>query len=255
MFCVGQAKSGTTSLYGLLASTYRTAHEPERAHTLGMILKQAQGEIDEATFRAYLRRRDQRLNLEYDIAWANQFIIDHLLAVFPDAKFIVLIRDPYTWIESMIGHFMSRQIPPDVWSFMDWWFQLERYPHTSFDSALAAQGIYAIAALLNAWNQHAKMCRQLIPPERCLVLRTRELNDSHQTIADFLNIPVSTLNIRQKHLNQRTWTGQLNSFISLDYLNEAVASICSESSHYFPEISSAADADRLWQGSRTQLLC
>ena len=30
-FCVGQAKSGTASLYALLSRCYRAAHEPERA--------------------------------------------------------------------------------------------------------------------------------------------------------------------------------------------------------------------------------
>ena len=67
-FCVGQAKSGTASLHSLLARCYRATHEPERAQTLEMIRRQSEGEVDALLFRAYLRQRERRLNLEYDIA-------------------------------------------------------------------------------------------------------------------------------------------------------------------------------------------
>lgn len=98
-FCVGQAKSGTASLYSLLARSYRAAYEPERAETLKMILRQSEGEIDTDSFDDYLRQRDRRLNLEYNIVWANQFIIDRLLTVFPLAahqsgKFVIEALTP-----------------------------------------------------------------------------------------------------------------------------------------------------------------
>ena len=98
-FCVGQAKSGTASLYGLLATSHRASHEPEREQILEMILRESRGEIDDQAFVEYLIRRDQRLNLEYDIAWANQFLVRHLLVGFPAAMFVVLVRDPYSWLE------------------------------------------------------------------------------------------------------------------------------------------------------------
>ncbi|MDJ0617679.1 MAG: sulfotransferase [Calothrix sp. MO_192.B10] len=246
-FCVGQAKSGTASLYSLLARCYRAAHEPERAQTLEMILRQSRGEVDAQSFRAYLMERDRRLNLEYDIAWANQFIIDHLLTVFGEAKFIVLIRDPYTWMQSMVGHLISRQIPPDVSSFLNWWFKPEQYPHTRHDRILEAQGIYSITALVNAWNQHIKTCTQLIPPERCLVLKTHELNRSHQQIADFLQIPLKSLDTDRGHINQGTWTDRLDSLVNTNYLSEVVNSMCADSmTRYFPNVSNAEDAYKLW---------
>jgi hypothetical protein len=41
--CVGQAKSGTASLCGLLGGSYRVAHEPERANVLRVIRCAAAG--------------------------------------------------------------------------------------------------------------------------------------------------------------------------------------------------------------------
>jgi len=122
-FCVGQVKSGTGSLWGLLKKHYRADHEPEREQTLLMILREAHGEVTRSDFRAYLRERDRRLNLEYDIAWGNQFIIGHLLTTFPDAGFVVLIRDPYTWLQSVVGQLLSRDLPQEVLSFLPWWVQ------------------------------------------------------------------------------------------------------------------------------------
>ncbi len=246
-FCVGQAKSGTASLHALLAPCYRAVHEPERAKTLEMILGQSEGEVDAKSFRAYLRQRDRRLNLEYDIAWANQFIIDHLLTVFGEANFIVLIRDPYTWLQSTVGHLVSRQIPPDVRPFLNWWFKPEQYPHTRHDRMLEAQGVYSITALVNAWNHHVQTCTQLIPPERCLVLKTHELNRSHRQIADFLQIPPKSLDTERGHLNQSTWTGRLDLLVNTNYLSEVVNSICADSmTRYFPNVFKAEDAYELW---------
>ncbi len=246
-FCVGQAKSGTASLCGLLGSQHRAAHEPERENTLEMILRESRGDLDAESFRVYLQQRDERLNLEYDIAWANQFIIGHLLTVFPDARFVVLIRDPYTCLRSMVGHLISRQIPPDVGSFLDWWFRPAEHPHTSHDRVLERRGVYSTAAFLTAWNRHITRCAQLIPPSRRLILRTHELQHSHQRIAEFLQIPPESFDVRNGHLNQSTWPGQIDSLVDPTYLGDVVWSVCGDTMvRYFPEVSGIEDAYRLW---------
>jgi Sulfotransferase domain len=247
-FCVGQAKSGTGSLAALLAANHRAAHEPERAQILEMILRESRGEVSEDAFRTYLLARDQRLNLEYDIAWANQFLIDHLLAVFPDARFIILVRNPYTWLQSICGHLVSRDIPSDVRAFLDWWFRPDLYPHTQHDQALQGIGVYSIAAFLSAWNRHITVCSQLIPPSRRLILRTDELGRSHQQLADFLQIPVDGLSISNGHINRGTSSVRIESLVDRRYLVEMVRSICNDNmACYFPEVASAEDACQLWK--------
>jgi hypothetical protein len=247
-FCVGQAKSGTASLAALLGASYRAAHEPERAQILEMILGESRGEVSEEAFRSYLRARDHRLNLEYDIAWANQFLIGHLTAVFPDSRFIALIRDPYTWLQSICGHLASREIPPDVRPFLDWWFRPDLYPHTRHDRALQGLGVYSIAAYLNAWNRHVTVCTESIPPGRCLILETHELNRSHQQLANFLECPVDSLDVRNGHVNRGTWSDRLDSLVDRSYLVEMVSSICGEQmARHFPGVASVDDAYQLWE--------
>lgn len=220
-FCVGQAKSGTASLVGLLSAHYRAAHEPEREEMLAMVLRESQHDISTNTFREYLLERDARLGLEYDIAWANQFIIGHLLVVFSTAKFIILIRDCYTWLQSIIGHLISRDVPSDVLAFLRWWFKPERYPYSRHDRSLEEQGLFSIAAYLHAWNQHINICSQSIPADRRLVLRTHELALSHQPLADFLRIPVDSIDVDNGHLNRSTWSDRMESLIDPTYLYDS----------------------------------
>jgi hypothetical protein len=232
----------------LLATRYRAAHEPEREQILDMILREARGEFDEGAVNNYLIKRDRRLNLEYDIAWANQFIISHLLVVFPEAKFVVLVRDPYTWLQSIIGHLISRQIPRDVRSFLDWWFKPERYPHTRDDRALETCGVYSIAAFLNAWNKHVGSSTRNLQRDRWLILRTHELNQSYLRLGEFLQIPVESLDVRRGHLNRSTWSGQLDSLFDRKYLDDMVWQVCGDNMvRYFPEVSGVEDVSKLWR--------
>ena len=248
-FCVGQAKAGTASLAGLLTANYRVAHEPDRAATLDLILREARGQLSIPAVRAYLRERDARLDLEYDVAWANQFIIDHLLAVFPSAQFIVLIRDCYTWFQSIVGHLVGRDVPGDIVEFLRWWFRPDRYPHGPHDRALADLGVFSVAAYLHAWNRHVEICMGSIPAGRRLVLRTHELNVCHECLAEFLRVPVSSLDRARGHQNRGTWSSRIESLMDPAYIDEMIHSICgSNMERYFPEVRSARDASRLWTG-------
>ena len=234
---------------GLLGTHYRAAHEPEREQFLGMILKHARGDVDGVEFREYFVGRDARLKLEYDIAWANQFIIDTLLSAFPQARFIVLIRDPYTWLQSICGHLISRRIPADVRAFLDWWFKPELYPHSDEDRVLQDRGLYSVAAFLQAWDRHIHGCTRQIPPEQLLVLRTHELVRSHERLAQFLQIPIDSLDRRQGNVNRGSWADRLESLIDRAYIEETVQSICRENmARYFPEVTTLESAGKLWDG-------
>ncbi len=251
-FCVGQAKSGTASLVGLLSANYRAAHEPERPELLDMILGESRGEVSALAFREFLVERDDRLNLEYDVSWANQFIIGHLLDVFPAAKFIVLIRDCYSWLQSAVGHLVSREMPSEILDFLPWWTKPERYPHSRHDRALAERGLDSAEAFLHTWNGHVDRCHS-IPPDRRLVIRTHELACSHRRLADFLQIPVDTLDAGSGHQNRSTWHERIESLVDPSYVADMVQSICADNmARYFPEIESAQDVPALWEAAQRQ---
>ena len=153
----------------MLSADHRAAHEPAREELLKMILRESRGDISSQGFREYLIERDARLDLEYDISWANQFVVGHLLSAFPAAKFIVLIRDCNSWLKSIVGHLVGRDLPPDVLAFLKWWFQPERYPHSRHDRALETNGLFSVPAYLHAWNRHVDLCARRIPTDRAVI--------------------------------------------------------------------------------------
>ena len=234
-YCVGQAKSGTASLYGMLSTNHRAAHEPERAALLETILRESRHDVSPPDIRKFLLERDARLDVEYDISWANQFVVGHLLAVFPAVKFIVLVRDCGSWLESIVGHLVSRDVPPDVLAFLGWWFQPEHYPHSRHDRALETRGLFSIPAYLHGWNRHINLCDRLIPAQRRLVLRTHELAHSRQRLAAFLRIPEDSIDLGNAHLNRAGGSGSMERLFDRTYLDEMIHAICRDNmSRYFP---------------------
>ncbi|MYD87500.1 MAG: hypothetical protein F4Y14_15765 [Acidobacteria bacterium] len=220
----------------MLSTHHRAAHEPEREALLEMILRESRHDVSPQDTRRLLLERDARLDLEYDISWANQFVIGHLLAVFPAAKFIVLVRDCSSWLGSIIGHLVNRDVPPDVLAFLRWWFQPERYPHSHHDRALEARGLFSIPAYLHAWNRHIDLCTRLIPAHRRLILRTHELALSPGRLAAFLQIPEESIDLGNAHLNRAGGPGPAERLIDRTYLAEMVDAICRDNmSRFFPD--------------------
>ena len=59
-------------------------------------------------FQSYLVERDLRLNLEFDIAWANQFILGHPL--MPEMPVNLLDPSHHSFIEQIIPTLQQRNI-------------------------------------------------------------------------------------------------------------------------------------------------
>lgn len=227
----------------MLETEFRTAHEPERAELLDAILALDSGRIDSAELDRYLRQRDGRLGLDFDSSWANQFVMERLATLFPDAKFIQLIRDCYTWVESVINHLITRTIPADVQSFLDWWFEPSKYPHQRSDRGLKEIGVYSLDCFVTRWSIHAEGPPQVIPPDRLMTIRTSEIRTSAQRLADFLGISVDLIDRTQSHRNKGETVRPLLGLVDKAYLDDTVARICWDSmNRYFPKIRRADDA-------------
>ena len=153
----------------------------------------------------------------------------------------------HTWLQSLTGHLVRRGVPGDVQEFLRWWFRPERHPHGRHDRALADLGLFSVAAYLHAWNRHVDTCIGSIPADRRLVLRTHELGSSHERLAAFLRVPVSSLDRAGGHLNRGTWPERIESVVDPSYIDEMVHSICGANmARHFPEIGTTRDVSNLW---------
>ena len=226
----------------MLETEFRAAHEPDRPELLDAVVAFDEGHLTAREFDGYLLERDTRLQLEFDSSWANYFIMDRLSTLFPEARFIQLIRDCYTWLESIINHLIVRTIPEDVQSILDWWFEPSKYPYTESDHGLQEAGVYSLDCFVTRWSIHAEGPAKAIPPDRLITIRTPEIRSSARRLADFLNVSIDQIDTTKSHRNVGEKVRPLLSLVEKDYLDDTVARICKDSMNkYFPEIQGVSD--------------
>ena len=229
-FGVGLPKSGTHSLAAVLAQNYRSRHEPEGSRLMEFITRWWDADAAEAEVREYLRDKDRRFRLEMDVASHNNFLLDLLLVEFPAAKFILTIRDPYTWLDSVFNFFpfgdeegrrFRRRIQQK-------YYRLGLEKHPPEEAVLAQRGLLTLGAYFSRWAQVHREIIAKVPAERLLVIKTAEIGPSLSRIASFLGIPSRTLDAAKAHsFPTRQKLGILASLDS-DYVEIQVRRHCSE---------------------------
>ena len=242
VYCVGTARSGTTSIAGLFRKHYRTAHQPEMKQLISVIIEAANGSIDENEYLEFVKKRDKRLWLEADSSALNYFIIDFLVKEFKNAKFILTIRDPYTWLESFINH--SLNIPDSGFeTFRRLRFRDSKLEYSKEEKILGENKLFTFDDYLsNFWALQNKKILKAVPKNRLLVIRSHEITSNIKKIADFLDISIDTLSPENSHLNKAKKRYEILSKIDKDCLEYKVNLHCKDLMHeFFPEIKCISD--------------
>ena len=104
IYGVGTAKSGTHSIAAMFDDRLHTAHEAESEELIDIILAATDGHVGDVKLDRYLLERDRRLRLDIDSSQLNVYVLGRLVVLFPSAKFILTIRNPYSWLDSFINH-------------------------------------------------------------------------------------------------------------------------------------------------------
>jgi hypothetical protein len=166
-YCVGMAKTGTTTIHAIFSSScYRSAHEPEGRFIIPKIFDFAKGKIDQTQLTRYVKHRDRRLGLEMDSSNINYYLIDILVREFSEAKFILTIRDCYSWLDSQIEQHM-RVLGKD-W-YTQPWIDLQDFrfksskKHAKEEKILADKGLYTIDGYLSYWKKHNSKVLAKVP--------------------------------------------------------------------------------------------
>ena len=201
LYCVGIAKSGTHSVAEMFTRRVRARHEPEALELIEKILDRHHGRLAEPEWTEWLRARDRRLALEVDSSHLNLDILDFLLAEFPDARFLLTIRDCYSWLNSMFNQtlqFRGRLDPrwreiralragPGAWTYAPEERVLEEHELPNLDSHLSR------------WSSRNGEALARIPGPRLLVVRTDQIAARAFEIADFAGLPRRLVRPRRAH--------------------------------------------------------
>lgn len=231
-YVVGLAKTGSTSM-ATIFGRYRTGHEWQLHELTVAGLARRRGDLsDEAFLRTTGRRLDPPA-LELDSTTSHRLYVDLLLRKYPHAVFFHTIRDVRSWATSVLDMVLLRKMAR----------RLVGIPFTDANREIVAswtEGTYvlereddanervALPPLMRAWAAHMREMAALLPPERSLVVRTREIPDRLPEIARLAGVPASTLRADLAHVNRSPLKLDRFALFDGDALREAYDTHCAE---------------------------
>ena len=200
LFVVGLGKTGTTSMAATFGA-YRSGHEVDATRMKRLAGQARTGDLDPARTKRELRRRDLRYRLEVDSAQFLTPFVTQLAALHPRARFVVLIRDCFSWMNSLLEHWarVTQRVPegradtleasgiyelPDV---VRSWFTVEG----QLREGRATAGL--AASLLRTWGTTYPRLLAEVPEGRTLVIRTDDIDTSALQLAEFCAVDPATL--------------------------------------------------------------
>jgi Sulfotransferase domain len=239
-YCVGTGKTGTHSVSGIFERSYRAAHEPECEQLISRILELGENLHSHDT-PAFLRNRDERLFLELESDVTLFYFLEQLVDEFKQSKFILTIRDCYTWLDSVFNHNLAHR-PSGFWQqFDDYQFAAWDFRHVEEERVLAEHGLRTLRHYLSHWTAHNQTVIATVPKERLLVVRTDDLDNSSGQFATFLGVPAHTIDLTRSHLFRNPKRFHLMSSIDSAFLDENVRRYCGPlMQEYFQEIDGYA---------------
>jgi len=236
-YCIGTSKSGTHSVAEIFGKRYRAAHEPEYEQLIEMIVRASSGAASRTELTEFINSRDSRLCLELECSHPLFHVLDVLISEFKEAKFILTIRDCYSWLDSQINSQLS-YIETKPWQdFDDLKFSGVTGRQSREEQIFARFGLYTLDGYLAAWALHNHKVLTTVPAERLLVIRTQDIARELPELADFLGVPVTYLDTAGAHSFKGGKKFDLLSKLDENYLDKKVDKHCRViMDTYFPEL-------------------
>jgi len=245
-YCVGTAKTGTHSVAKMFSRNVRSRHEPERLELAEKILAWGNQRISEQEMTRWILARDRRLALEVDSSMLNIDILPIVLREFPDARFLLTIRDCYTWCNSLINEMLrsAGRMAPVLNGIASWHYQPHLFQHAPEEQLLKEKSLYTLAGYFTYWAKHNSRILDTVPAERLLVVRTDQISKRAFEIAEFARLPRRTVRVERTHEYKNPAKQEIIRQIDRNYLQAKVEQHCRPlMTRFFPEIKSLDDVD------------
>jgi len=249
VYCIGTPKTGTHSMAGMFERQYRAAHEPDKLMQMQALIE-TPGGMTPSEKALMVKSRDIRRWLEVNSSALNYYFLDAILEQLPHVKFIVTIREPFAWLDSATNHYLARGFSQVDSRFPAWAYQPEKFQHhPEAERILAENGLFPLDCFLTVWARFYDDLLTKIPSERLLVVRTHEISQSLQRVAEYLQIPVDSLDSSRSHLYKAAGEFGMLEQIDRNFLEDRVLHHCGEiMREHFPEVQGYDDALNLKRG-------
>jgi hypothetical protein len=236
---LGTPKSGTMSLAKIFELNFRAKHEAEFLNVLQLLAGVHSGSGSRQAQRAELKRRDNRLHLEMEASSLLSEFSDLFPSLFPEAKYVLTVRDCYSWLDSTLNSAMNERnadgSPNTRWSRI--LFQPEAFGYSRYDEPLRIRGLFPLDAYLKFWARTNSHILSNIPSSKLLVVRTFELKEQIGSIANFLGVPALLLDDKASHKNSTEHKHGICAELDPRYLKDQFDAHCSElMSQFYPDM-------------------
>lgn len=225
---IGLEKSGTHSLASMFAKNYRSEHELGVGEINPLAVSYKKGETSQEEIIHVLSRRDKYAWLEMDVSHPHIHYLELLLKINPNAKFILTVREPKSWLNSVFNQHVHREKRSyfDVLNEYRYGFLCEQ-KYTEKDSILKEKyQLYPLKSYLAYWNYHIDRALQMIPEKNLMVIMTENLNDSIPRLAKFLRVPVGRIDHLQSHSYRARRKDSIIAEVDQDFLDAMVTRYC-----------------------------
>lgn len=230
LYCVGAPKSGTHSIAAIFAERYRAEHEPFWWQLVPCLNALAQNHPDACNqAQRLIRRRRIELDLDLESAHILGPLVPFLARTFADARFILPVRHPRQWLDSLIEDQIYGQSEP---LYKGWWRVYDCYfgdrstaSWPAEEAPLRDQGLYPLRSMLTYWRDHHLRILDSVPTERLLILPTEAISESRELLAAFAGVPASDLHMAASHSYARKRRTHLLDRIPAAYVDNLIADL------------------------------
>ena len=226
VFGVGSPKTGTHSLTSIFERNFRALHEADVKQQIELLLRNRKGLCRPGEIRQWFVDRSHRLWLDCDVSHLHGHFATDIAEAIPEAKFILTLREPRSWLDSAFNQTLGRPVSGH-WADLRtavYGGKPEHYPEP--EKALQALGLYSISQYLDRWAERIERVSATIPQERLLILKTRELENSAERIADFCGVDRHQLSTKEAHRFPAAKKAGVLDGIDNEYLENLVSGRC-----------------------------
>lgn len=228
-YCIGAAKTGTTSLAQMMSQVSRSAHEPLVQSTNNLVIDYLSGKLTNTEVEKELIYRDSKLFLEFESSHQLGYLAHVIAKVFPESKFIVTIRNPKSWLKSRLNfhHFKN---PPEWKRYRNFIWNRHKKPYHSCESYLEERGLFPIATYLSQYSEQYNLIFNKISHDRTLIIDTVEINNSFDKLCKFIEIPYKKV----KLVNTNSLQPEENviQFLPEEFIEEQIEQYCKDLQKY-----------------------
>jgi hypothetical protein len=219
---------------------YRCEHHPDAETRLNLAINYLKGDLDVAQVQKILKGQDRWMRLEVESSNLAGTLIEPMVNACPKKKYILTLRDPYSWCDSWLDHNINT--PPKKTSLFAQLdhirLRVEDFTPTKHDTPLTERGLPPLTCYFQLWASHNSNVLRAVPQDRLLIIKTQDIIEEIPMIARWVGVSVQSLRHDRGWLEAAPKKHAVLSELDPSYVRDTVEHNCGElMKQYFPTSS------------------